>query len=114
MTNEKGASTSAVYGFIRSVYKLIKDFKPEHLIAVFDGPDNKKSRQTVYADYKMHRKGAPEDLFPQFEWAYTFCALAGIPTLCVEGVEADDTMATIAKWAEKKKPTSLFVQAIKI
>jgi DNA polymerase-1 len=103
MTNEKGASTSAVYGFIRSIYKLIKDFEPKHLIAVFDGPDNKKSRQTVYADYKMHRKGAPEDLFPQFEWAYAFCTLAGIPTLCVEGVEADDTIATIAKWAEKKE-----------
>ncbi len=103
MTNEKGESTSAVYGFIRSIYKLIKDFAPDHLIAVFDGPDNKKSRQTVYADYKMHRKGAPEDLFPQFEWAYTFCALAGIPTLSVEGVEADDTIATIAKWAEKKE-----------
>lgn len=102
MTNEKGASTSAVFGFIRSVQKLIKDFGPTHLVAVFDGPDNKKSRQTVYADYKMHRKGAPEDLFPQFEWAYTFCALAGIPTLCVDGVEADDTMATVAKWAEKK------------
>ncbi len=102
MTNEKGESTSAVYGFIRSLFKLIKDFSPDHLIAVFDGPDNKKSRQTVYAEYKMHRKGAPEDLFPQFEWAYTFCDLAGIPTLSVEGVEADDTIATIAKWAEKK------------
>ena len=30
-------------------------------------PDNKKSRQSVYAEYKMHRKGAPEDLFPQFD-----------------------------------------------
>ncbi|MDP1608227.1 MAG: DNA polymerase I [Chlamydiales bacterium] len=102
MTNEKGESTSAVFGFIRSVEKLIKDFSPDHLVAVFDGPDNKKSRKAVYADYKMHRKGAPEDLFPQFEWAYTFCALAGISTLCVDGVEADDTIASVAKWAEKQ------------
>ncbi len=101
MLNDKGQSTSAVYGFIRSIQKLFKDFSPEHFVAVFDGPDNKKSRQAVYADYKMHRKGAPEDLFPQFEWAYEWCELAGIPTLCVEGVEADDTMATIAIWAKK-------------
>ncbi len=102
MLNDKGQSTSALFGFIRSVQKLIRDFAPSHLICVFDGPDNKKSRQTVYAEYKMHRKGAPEDLFPQFEWAAQYCALAGIPTISIEGVEADDTMATIALWAEKK------------
>ncbi len=102
MTNGKGQSTSALYGFIRSVQKIIKDFSPSHLICVFDGPDNKKSRQAVYAEYKMHRKGAPEDLFPQFDWAYDFCARSGIPTLCVEGVEADDSMASIALWAEKQ------------
>jgi DNA polymerase-1 len=101
MTNGAGKSTGALYGFIRSVQKLFKDFSPDHAICVFDGPDNKKSRQAVYAEYKMHRKGAPEDLFPQFEWAYEYCELAGIPTLCVPGVEADDTMAAIAVWAEK-------------
>lgn len=102
MTNEKGESTSALFGFIRSLQKLMKEASPEHFICVFDGPDNKKSRTAVYAEYKMHRKGAPEDLFPQFEWAYEFCELAGIPQLCIEGVEADDTMASIALWAEKK------------
>lgn len=100
--NDKGQSTNALYGFIRSLQKLIRDFSPEHLVCVFDGPDNKKQRQAVYAEYKMHRKGAPDDLFPQFEWAYKYCEMAGIPVLCVEGVEADDTMATIALWAEKQ------------
>ncbi|HSX26312.1 MAG TPA: DNA polymerase I [Chlamydiales bacterium] len=102
MTNDQGQSTNALFGFIRSIMKLIKDFSPDHLICVFDGPDNKKTRQAVYAEYKMHRKGAPEDLFPQFDWAYEYCEFAGIPTLCIEGVEADDTMASIALWAEKK------------
>jgi len=102
MLNDKGQSTSALYGFIRSVQKIIREHGAEYLVCVFDGPDNKKSRQTVYAEYKMHRKGAPEDLFPQFDWAYEFCELAGISTLCHEGVEADDTMASVAVWAEKK------------
>jgi DNA polymerase-1 len=102
MTNKEGQSTSALYGFIRSVQKLIRDFSIDHLVAVFDGPDNKKSRRAVYAEYKMHRKGAPEDLFPQFDWAYEYCERAGIPTLCVEGVEADDAMAAVAVWAEKQ------------
>lgn len=102
MTNTAGQSTSALYGFIRSVQKLLKTFHPGHLVCVFDGPDNKKSRQDLYADYKSHRKAAPEDLFPQFEWAYEFCELAGISTICVEGVEADDVMATAALWGEKQ------------
>lgn len=102
MLNSKGQSTSALFGFVRMVQKLIRDFGVTHLVCVFDGPDNKKSRQSVYADYKMHRKGAPEDLFPQFEFAYEYCSLAGIPTLCIDGVEADDTMATAALWAAKR------------
>ena len=105
MTNDQGESTNALYGFIRSIQKLMKDFSPAHVIAVFDGPDNKKTRQAVYAEYKMHRKGAPEDLFAQFDRTYEFCDLAGIPTLCVEGVEADDAIASIAVWAEKKGAT---------
>jgi DNA polymerase-1 len=102
MLNQEGKSTGALFGFIRSVQKIIRDFSPTHLICVFDGPDNKKSRQAVYAEYKMHRKGAPEDLFPQFDWAYEYCELAGIPVLCHEGIEADDSMASVAVWAEKK------------
>lgn len=113
MTNEKGQSTSALYGFIRSVQKLFRDFSPTHAAIVFDGPDNKKSRRQVYADYKMHRKGAPEDLYPQFEWAYQFCEYAGYPVLCVDGVEADDTMASIAEFAQKKGARVFFCSSDK-
>lgn len=102
MTNDQGESTNALFGFIRSVHKLMKDFSPSHLVAVFDGPDNKKTRQAVYAEYKMHRKGAPEDLFTQFDRTYEFCKLSGIPVLCVEGLEADDTMASVAVWAKQQ------------
>lgn len=106
MTNNEGQSTSALFGFIRSVQKLVKEFSPHHLVCVFDGPENKKSRQAVYAEYKIHRKAAPEDLIPQFEWASRYCDLAGIPTVCIEGAEADDAMAAIAVWAEKKGATA--------
>jgi len=102
MTNPKGESTNALYGFIRSIFKLIKDFSPDHFAAVFDGPDNKLSRTQIYSEYKSHRAGMPEDLFPQLEKALEFCELAGIPHLSVPGVEADDTIGSIARWAEKK------------
>ena len=102
MTNPKGESTNALFGFVRSIYKLISDFSPDYIIAVFDGPDNKKKRTAMYEHYKSHRAGMPEDLFPQLEKAHYWCEIAGIPFLSVPGVEADDTMGSIALWAEKQ------------
>ena len=98
MTNSRGESTNALYGFIRSVNKLIKDFKPEYLVSVFDGPRNAEKRTAIYADYKAHRSEMPADLRYQIDWARTFCELAGIPMLFIEGAEADDVMGSIAKW----------------
>ncbi len=102
MTNDKGESTNALFGFIRSVQKVIKDFDPKYLVAIFDGPDNKKSRTDVYEKYKAHRTGMPEDLFPQLDHAIDYCKRAGIPTLEFPGVEADDTIGAVALWAAKK------------
>ncbi len=103
MTNDKGQSTNALYGFIRSVHKVLKDFQPKHLICVFDGPENIKGRKEIYPEYKAHRKKAPDDLYQQMSVAYDYCEMAGIPALSIPGVEADDTMATIALWAAKGK-----------
>lgn len=99
VTNAKGESTNALFGFIRSVLKLFKDFHPDHFVAVFDGPHNAKARTAIYADYKAHRASMPPDLAPQIAWAREFCNLMGIPMLSIPEVEADDTMGSIAKWA---------------
>ncbi len=100
MTNAQGESTHALFGFIRSMYKLIEEFKPGHFIAVFDGPGNKQSRTAIYSEYKSHRKEMPKDLVSQLDLAHKFCTLAGIPYLSIPGVEADDTIGSIAKWVE--------------
>jgi DNA polymerase-1 len=106
MTNAQGVSTHALYGFIRSLQKLIKDFSPTHVVAVFDGPDNSASRKKIYADYKGHRKGMPPDLVSQLVLALQFCELYGIPYLQVPGVEADDTIASLVQWLENHQHTS--------
>ncbi len=102
MTNPQGESTNALFGFIRSIYKIIADFSPDFLISVFDGPENKKSRTDLYEHYKSHRKPMPEDLYPQLEKALQWCALAGVPLLSVPGVEADDVIGSIAVWAAQE------------
>lgn len=102
MTNARGESTNALFGFIRSVMKLIKDFHPSYLVAVFDGPNNGIGRQKLYPDYKAHRSSMPPDLRYQIDWARQFCELIGIPFLNIPNVEADDTMGSIAVWAAEK------------
>ncbi|WP_042280908.1 DNA polymerase I [Candidatus Protochlamydia sp. R18] len=106
MTNARGESTNALFGFVRSILKLIKDFNPTHLVAVFDGPNNSQKRTELYPAYKAHRKEMPKDLLYQILWSQRFCQLMGIPELMVPGVEADDTMGSIAKWAATLNTTA--------
>lgn len=102
MTNQDGEATNGLFGFVRSVFKLQADFHPKRIVAVFDGPQNAESRRKLYKDYKANRVAPPDELPHQLGWARDFCDLAGIPVLMIPKVEADDTMGTIAKWAEKK------------
>lgn len=102
MTNAKGESTNALFGFIRSLSRLIKDFEPRYLAAVFDGPRSLEARKALYEQYKAHRVEMPGDLRYQIAWARHYCQLAGIPEFALEGVEADDGLASMAKWAEEK------------
>lgn len=106
MTNPQGLSTHALYGFIRSIQKLMKDHNPTHLCAVFDGPNNSDSRTKIYSAYKGHRKSMPADLLPQISLAIQFCQLYGIPYLQMPGVEADDTIGSIVKWLESQHHTT--------
>jgi len=99
LTNDKGESTNALYGFIRSVLKLIKDFHPDNIVAVFDGPSSIEKRKKIYAEYKAQRTAMPEDLRYQIGWTQEFCDLHGIPRIVIPGVEADDTMGAISTWA---------------
>lgn len=99
MVNSRGESTNALFGFIRSVQKLLKDFGATHVVAVYDGPDNKKQRRVLYEDYKAHRTREVEGLSEQIEYSKLFCTLAGIPQVEIEGVEADDVLGSIAVWA---------------
>ncbi|HSX03897.1 MAG TPA: DNA polymerase I [Rhabdochlamydiaceae bacterium] len=102
MSNLKGEATGGLYGFIRSIFKLIKDFSPTHFVAVFDGPQSTHHRKSIYSDYKIHRTSMPPDLYTQLERAIEFCELAGIPYLSIPKVEADDVMGSIAKWGQQE------------
>ncbi|EPP34889.1 DNA polymerase I [Chlamydia ibidis] len=96
MKNSSGDPTQAVFGFIRSINKLVKDFSPSHMVAVFDGPDNKKSRRDIFAEYKSHREKV-KGMMEQITLVKEYCDLVGLPYLEVDSVEADDVIASLSK-----------------
>jgi DNA polymerase I len=100
MSNKEGLATNALFGFIRSIQKILTDFSPSYMAIVFDGPDNKSSRTKIYKDYKGHREKMPDDLYLQIALAKKYCTLKGLAIVEKSGVEADDSMGSIARWAE--------------
>ncbi len=97
LTSPQGRPTGALYGFIRSVLKVYEKIHPEFLVSVFDARGNKESRLKLYAEYKATRRPTPPELIEQIEEAKKFCTLWGIPMLALDGVEADDTIASIVQ-----------------
>ena len=100
LTSPSGEPTGALFGFIRSILKVHQKVAPDLAVAIFDGPDNKRSRLAIYPEYKATRKPTPPELIHQIGEAKKFCDLWGIPQLALPGVEADDTIASVATWIE--------------
>jgi DNA polymerase-1 len=99
LTDSKGRPTNAVYGFTRILLKLLREHNPSHIAVVFDFP-GKTFRDELYQDYKATRRETPEALRIQFPMMHELVQALNISLLCVEGVEADDVMGTLAKHAE--------------
>lgn len=102
MVSPKGDTVHGVFGFIRSFNKLQKDFQFDHVVSVFDGPNNKESRKAIYDEYKSNRVRKFDDLYQQIIVVKEFCRLMHLPYVEIDGVEADDVIGSIAVAAEKK------------
>ncbi|MCM8790761.1 MAG: DNA polymerase I [Candidatus Omnitrophica bacterium] len=99
LSNSKGQPTNAVYGFVTMLHKIIKDNSPDMLAVAFDlkGPT---FRHEKFGEYKIHRKPMPNEMVSQMPYIKRFVQASNIPIFEVQGYEADDVLATIAKKAE--------------
>lgn len=91
-----GEPTHLVYGFTGTLLNMIRTHQPTKLVVVIDAAgDTETFRTKLYADYKANRDEAPEDFGPQVERCLELLRLMRIPVFGLEGVEADDTIASI-------------------
>lgn len=99
MNRTDGTPTNAVYGFCVMVNKLIAETDADLVGVIFD-KGRTTFRNDIYPDYKANREDAPEDLVPQFALIHEACTAYNIPSLDMQGFEADDLIATYAKMGE--------------
>ncbi|MEE4246836.1 MAG: DNA polymerase I [Kangiellaceae bacterium] len=102
MTNSSGMMTGAIYGVINMIKSLQSSYPDSRVIVVFDAK-GKTFRNDMYPEYKANRPPMPDDLRLQIQPIHDIIRAMGFPLLCVEGVEADDVIGTLAKQATDSK-----------
>ena len=98
LTNSQGRNTGAVKGVVNMLRRLQKDYPESPVAAVFDAK-GKTFRNDMYDKYKANRPPMPDELREQIEPIYEIVQAMGLPFLCVDGVEADDVIGTLAREA---------------
>ncbi|MBI4722721.1 MAG: hypothetical protein HY769_06980, partial [Candidatus Stahlbacteria bacterium] len=94
LRNSKGENTSAIFGFLNSLLKLLNDKKPEYLLICFDTPAP-TFRHKLFETYKATRPKAPNELLPQLSIIKQIVKCFGIQVLEIEGIEADDDLLAL-------------------
>jgi DNA polymerase-1 len=96
LVSPNGLPTKAVYIFVRTLRKLLKDHQPDHVAVAFDlaAPT---FRDKLFEEYKANRPEFPEELAVQLPYVKRFCRALGLPLVELEGFEADDLIGTLAR-----------------
>ena len=101
MRTSAGLSTEAVFIFGNMLRKLLADFKPEHIAAIFESSEP-TFRSESFAEYKANRTEMPQDLGPQIPYIRRLLEALHIPILEFKGFEADDVIGALASRTHPK------------
>lgn len=101
LMNSNGEATSAVYGFLNQLIKVLEENKPDYLAVAFDSKE-KTFRHERYEAYKSSREAMPDDMVPQIQRIKDIVIALNIPLYILPGYEADDIIGSALRIAEKK------------
>jgi len=102
LINSKGENTSATFGFLNSIMKIIKEEEPDYIAVVFD-TKAPTFRHKMYPEYKSTRAKMPDDLVEQLPRIREAVEALNLVSMEKEGYEADDIIGTYARQAEKQE-----------
>lgn len=108
LKTKTGIPTSAVYGFVNQLIKLLEDLRPDFIGVAFDSKE-KTFRHEMYEKYKSTRAVIPDDLIPQIEKIKGVISAMNIPVLIAPGFEADDIVGTAVKLATENNLQSFMI-----
>ena len=112
LSASNGFPTNAIVGFINMLRKLMQDESPEFIGVAFD-VGRRTFRTEMFEAYKAHRPETPDELKQQMPKIKEFVRLMNMPLYEMEGFEADDVLATLAKKAEAQGVNTVIVSSDK-
>ncbi|NJY62010.1 DNA polymerase I [Salinimicrobium sp. CDJ15-81-2] len=101
IVNSKGQDTSAIMGFMNSLFDVIRRERPDHLAVCFD-KEGSVARTEMFEAYKAHRDATPEPILQAIPYIQNILKAMHIPVVVLPGCEADDIIGTLAKQAERE------------
>ena len=104
----KGLDTSAIFGFTLTLLEVLEKENPTHIAVVFD-TSAPTERHEVFPEYKANRDETPEGIKVAVPFIKKLLEAFRIPSLAMDGFEADDVIGTLAKKAEKAGYTTFMM-----
>ena len=101
LKNSDGFPTGLLTGFVNLVDSLHRDHNTDYIVFALDSK-GKTFRSEIYPEYKENRDAPPEDLVKQLPIAIEWIREMGFAHLAKEGYEADDIIATLAKYGKEQ------------
>lgn len=95
MRTSRGSSTEAIYIFHNMLRRLIKQYQPDYLAAVYES-EGPTFRDQAFPAYKATRTETPPELIEQLPAIERMLAAMRVPVLKLAGYEADDIIGTVA------------------
>ncbi len=108
LRNSKNQNTSAVFGFLSSLLKILENEKPDYIAVAFDTKE-KTFRHERFPEYKANRQLIPDDMIYQLDYIKKILEAIDIEIITAPGYEADDIIGTLATIFKKDKIESYLV-----